>query len=123
MPVRDEEAVTSDVTAPVSSDVITPVTSDVTAPVTSDVTAPVASDVTVLRADIDLVDAEIRALVARRGELSRAIQRARIAGGGRRTDLARETRVITPYTQSFGRPGTAIALALLEICRGTKPTG
>ncbi|MFE2290358.1 chorismate mutase [Streptomyces sp. NPDC059452] len=83
----------------------------------------VTSDVAVLRSDIDLVDAELRALVARRGELSRAIQRARIAEGGRRTDLARETRVIAPYTEAFGRPGTAIALALLELCRGTKPTG
>ncbi|MFH8972843.1 chorismate mutase [Streptomyces sp. NPDC017890] len=72
-----------------------------------------------LRADLDRVDAEIRALFERRRELSQAVQRTRIAGGGPRTDLTREMRVISPYADAYGRQGTAIAMALLEICRGT----
>ncbi|MFD5163214.1 chorismate mutase [Streptomyces hawaiiensis] len=77
------------------------------------------ADVSALRADLDLVDAEIRALVGRRRELSREIQRIRQAAGGTHTDLTREMRVISPYTEAYGRQGTAIAMALLEICRGT----
>ncbi|MFJ8945564.1 chorismate mutase [Streptomyces sp. NPDC102395] len=80
------------------------------------------ADVSALRADLDVVDAEIRALVARRRELSREIQRIRQAAGGTRTDLTREMRVISPYTEAYGRQGTAIAMALLEICRGTGAT-
>ncbi|MET9348814.1 chorismate mutase [Streptomyces termitum] len=83
-------------------------------------TEPTAAErVTDLRARLDLVDAEIRALAGRRLELSREIQRVRQAAGGTRTDLAREMRVISPYTEAYGRQGTAIAMALLEICRGT----
>ncbi|GHA72356.1 chorismate mutase [Streptomyces termitum] len=78
-----------------------------------------AERVTDLRARLDLVDAEIRTLAGRRLELSREIQRVRQAAGGTRTDLAREMRVISPYTEAYGRQGTAIAMALLEICRGT----
>ncbi|MFJ1736827.1 chorismate mutase [Streptomyces sp. NPDC088254] len=80
------------------------------------------ADVSALRADLDVVDAEIRALVERRRELSREIQRIRQAAGGTRTDLTREMRVISPYTEAYGRQGTAIAMALLEICRGTGAT-
>ncbi|MFI9118407.1 chorismate mutase [Streptomyces bikiniensis] len=81
-----------------------------------------AAEVTALRARLDVVDAEVRALVARRLELSREIQRVRQSAGGARTDLTREMRVISPYTEAYGRQGTAIAMALLEICRGTGHT-
>lgn len=81
--------------------------------------ASTVADVAGLRADLDLVDAEIRALVERRRALSHEIQGVRLSAGGTRTDLARETRVISPYAETFGRQGTAIAMALLEICRGT----
>ncbi|RZU17392.1 chorismate mutase [Streptomyces sp. BK239] len=80
------------------------------------------ADVSALRADLDVVDAEIRAMVERRRELSREIQRLRQAAGGTRTDLTREMRVISPYAEAYGRQGTAIAMALLEICRGTGAT-
>src|SRR5690606_26030172 len=82
-------------------------------------TAP--ADVSALRADLDVVDAEIRALVERRRELSREIQRIRQSAGGTRTDLARVISVISPYAEAYGRQGTANAMALLEICRGTGP--
>ncbi|MQY15220.1 Intracellular chorismate mutase [Streptomyces sp. RB5] len=77
------------------------------------------SDVTTLRAGIDLIDVEIRALIERRRELSAGVQRARLAAGGTRTDLSREGRIISSYADAYGRQGTAIAMALLETCRGT----
>ncbi|MFE3515074.1 chorismate mutase [Streptomyces sp. NPDC059166] len=80
--------------------------------------AAALADVSTLRDRIDLVDTEIRALMERRRELSREIQRTRMAEGGTRTDFTREMRVISPYSESYGRQGTAVAMALLEICRG-----
>ncbi|MFE7096473.1 chorismate mutase [Streptomyces erythrochromogenes] len=76
------------------------------------------ADVAALRADLNVVDAEIRALLERRRTLSGEVQRARLSCGGTRTDFAREMHVIAPYTEAYGRQGTAIAMAVLEICRG-----
>lgn len=70
------------------------------------------------RARIDALDQQIADLILRRGDVSREIQAARIADGGRRVDLRRETEIITRYTAALGRPGTAIAMALLELGRG-----
>jgi chorismate mutase len=50
--------------------------------------------------------------------VSARIQSTRIADGGRRLDLRRETEVIGRYTRSLGRPGTSVAMALLELGRG-----
>ncbi len=50
--------------------------------------------------------------------VSARIQRARIASGGRRVHLAREMEVIGSYSARLGRPGTALAMTLLELCRG-----
>jgi chorismate mutase len=70
------------------------------------------------RARIDALDAQIAQLVLRRNEVSRRIQAARLAEGGRRVDLRRETEIIGRYTAALGRPGTTIAMALLELGRG-----
>ena len=70
------------------------------------------------RASIDALDEQIAQLVLRRNEVSRQIQAARLAEGGRRVDLRRETEVIGRYTAALGRPGTTIAMALLELGRG-----
>jgi chorismate mutase len=70
------------------------------------------------RARIDAIDDQIADLIRHRGEVSREIQAARIADGGRRVDLRRETEIIGRYTAALGRPGTAIAMALLELGRG-----
>ena len=78
-----------------------------------------AANVSELRSGIDRIDAEIRALFERRRELSHAVQRARMAEGGSRTDTGREMQIIKSYADGFGRQGTAISLALLEICRGS----
>ncbi|HEU5355053.1 MAG TPA: chorismate mutase [Actinocrinis sp.] len=70
------------------------------------------------RERIDALDAQIAELVQRRIDVSRQIQASRIADGGRRVDLRRETEIIARYSAALGRPGTAIAMALLELGRG-----
>jgi chorismate mutase len=70
------------------------------------------------RERIDAIDAELIELIRRRVAVSAQIQAVRIADGGRRLDLSRETEVIGRYTRSLGRPGTSVAMALLELGRG-----
>lgn len=71
-----------------------------------------------LRDGIDGLDTEILHLLERRRELSAAVQRARIAAGGRRTELGRENEIIRRYADRLGRSGGTIATTVLEICRG-----
>lgn len=70
------------------------------------------------RERIDAIDAQLVDLVRQRVEVSRQIQAARLADGGRRIDLRRESEIIGRYAGAFGRTGTAIAMALLELGRG-----
>ena len=70
------------------------------------------------RERIDALDAELIELIGRRVAVSAEIQSARLAEGGRRVDLRRETEVIGRYARTLGRPGTAVAMALLELGRG-----
>jgi chorismate mutase len=70
------------------------------------------------RARIDAIDAELIELISRRVAVSAEIQAARLSSGGRRLDLSRETEVIGRYTRELGRPGTSVAMALLELGRG-----
>ncbi|HEV2346480.1 MAG TPA: chorismate mutase [Actinocrinis sp.] len=70
------------------------------------------------RERIDALDARITELVQRRIDVSKQIQAARLADGGRRVDLRRESEIIARYSDALGRPGTAIAMALLELGRG-----
>jgi chorismate mutase len=70
------------------------------------------------RARIDAIDAQLLALIAERTEVSRAIQRARQAEGGPRVALAREGEVVGRWRGALDRPGTTIAMALLELGRG-----
>jgi chorismate mutase len=70
------------------------------------------------RERIDALDAELIALIERRVAVSGEIQASRLAEGGRRLDLRRETEVIGRYNRALGRPGTAVAMALLELGRG-----
>ncbi|MFR9676283.1 chorismate mutase [Streptomyces sp. TR06-5] len=70
------------------------------------------------RARIDALDEQIIALVRERMTVSAAIQQARIAAGGRRVHLAREMEILARYRSELGRPGTAVAMNLLELCRG-----
>lgn len=70
------------------------------------------------RAQIDDLDARILALITERVNAAAGIQAARIADGGRRLDLKRETEIIARYRTALGRPGVTVALAVLELCRG-----
>ncbi|NJP48065.1 chorismate mutase [Actinacidiphila epipremni] len=71
------------------------------------------------RARIDDLDARIIALVQERMAASRAVQQARMGAGGRRVHLAREMEILRTYGDALGRPGTSVAMTLLELCRGT----
>ncbi|GAB3128329.1 hypothetical protein GCM10027160_53760 [Streptomyces calidiresistens] len=67
---------------------------------------------------IDDLDERIIGLIRERMEVSDRIQRARIASGGRRVHLAREMEVLRHYGDALGRPGTDLAMTLLELGRG-----
>lgn len=70
------------------------------------------------RGRIDDLDTRIIALVTERMAVSAEIQRARIASGGRRVSLSREMEVLNHFSDELGRPGTTLAMTLLELCRG-----
>jgi chorismate mutase len=69
------------------------------------------------RARIDALDDQIIALVRARLEVSRANQKARINAGGGRVAHGRELEIMNHYADELGRPGGALALALLEFMR------
>jgi chorismate mutase len=71
-----------------------------------------------LRADVDQLDRDLQALVARRRELSHQIQALRLGRGGDRFDADREQAVIDAYAASLGPEGAALAEAVLRVCRG-----
>ncbi|MDT0346156.1 chorismate mutase [Streptomyces litchfieldiae] len=70
------------------------------------------------RTRIDDLDARIAELVRERITVSEQIQRTRIAAGGRRVHLSRELEILRRYREALGRPGTQLAMTLLELCRG-----
>jgi chorismate mutase len=70
------------------------------------------------RERIDALDGEIIALVQERMGVSAEIQRTRIESGGRRVHLTREMEVLSHYSDALGKPGTTLAMTLLELCRG-----
>lgn len=70
------------------------------------------------RQRIDDLDGRIIGLVQERAAVSAAIQHERITSGGRRVNLARELEVLNHYRDQLGKPGTALAMTLLEMCRG-----
>ncbi|MFI1796799.1 chorismate mutase [Streptomyces sp. NPDC020379] len=70
------------------------------------------------RKRIDDLDGRIIGLVQERMAVSAVIQRERIASGGRRVNLAREMEILGHYSGRLGKPGTALAMTLLELCRG-----
>lgn len=79
---------------------------------------PAADQVAAGRQAIDELDREIVRLIRRRAEVSAGVQRARLATGGRRVEHSREVEVVQHYSDALGRPGTRVALTLLELCRG-----
>ena len=71
------------------------------------------------RARIDALDDQIIALVQQRLEVSKRNQQARMAIGGGRVEHGRELEIMNHYAGQLGRPGGALALALLEVMRGS----
>ncbi|MFD8910128.1 chorismate mutase [Streptomyces sp. NPDC059575] len=70
------------------------------------------------RERIDALDDRILGLVQERMAVSAVVQEARISSGGRRVSLSREMEILGRYRDALGRPGTALAMTLLELCRG-----
>lgn len=80
---------------------------------------PDAADViTGARERIDSLDDRIIGLIQERAAVSAVIQDARITSGGRRVNLSREMEILTHYSDALGKPGTTLAMTLLELCRG-----
>ncbi|WP_306186457.1 chorismate mutase [Streptomyces sp. MK5] len=80
---------------------------------------PEAADViTGARERIDALDDRIIGLIQERMAVSAVIQEARIASGGRRVNLSREMEILGHYRDALGKPGTTVAMTLLELCRG-----
>ncbi|MEW2551842.1 chorismate mutase [Streptomyces zhihengii] len=74
--------------------------------------------ITGARERIDALDDRIIGLIQERMAVSAVIQDARITSGGRRVNLAREMEVLAHYRDALGKPGTALAMTMLELCRG-----
>ncbi|MYW68360.1 chorismate mutase [Streptomyces sp. SID8379] len=70
------------------------------------------------RERIDALDDRIIGLVQERMAVSAVIQEARITSGGRRVNLSREMEILSHYREALGKPGTSLAMTLLELCRG-----
>lgn len=70
------------------------------------------------RSRIDALDDRIIGLVQERMAVSAVIQEARITSGGRRINLSREMEILAQYRDALGKPGTSLAMTLLELCRG-----
>ncbi|MFF0060188.1 MULTISPECIES: chorismate mutase [unclassified Streptomyces] len=70
------------------------------------------------RGRIDTLDDRIIGLIQERMAVSAVIQEARVSSGGRRVNLSREMEVLGHFRDALGKPGTALAMTLLELCRG-----
>ncbi|MET8680861.1 chorismate mutase [Streptomyces sp. NPDC004647] len=81
-------------------------------------TPEAAAEVSDARGRIDDLDGRIIGLVQERMAVSAVIQQARIGSGGRRVNLSREMEILSHYREQLGKPGTALAMTLLELCRG-----
>lgn len=85
---------------------------------TTAATDAAGAEIDAARREIDELDGRIMALIKERMAVSERIQRTRIASGGRRVNLAREMDILRRYREGLGQPGTALAMTLLELCRG-----
>ncbi len=63
-------------------------------------------------------DDRIIGLIQERVAVSAVVQETRIASGGRRVSLTRENEILRHYSDALGKPGTALAMTLLELSRG-----
>ncbi|MER7763149.1 chorismate mutase [Streptomyces sp. NPDC097619] len=94
-------------------------TATATAPHAPAATAPSPEELIAgSRERIDTIDDRIIGLIQERMAVSSVIQEARIASGGRRVHLSREMEVLQHWSDALGKPGTSLAMTLLELCRG-----
>ncbi|MEU3499331.1 chorismate mutase [Streptomyces hundungensis] len=77
-----------------------------------------AAVITGARERIDALDDRIIGLIQERMAVSAVIQESRIASGGRRVNLNREMEVLAHFSDALGKPGTGLAMKVLELCRG-----
>lgn len=101
-----------------AADTATGTATNTTADRTGARTEEAADVITGARERIDTLDDRIIGLVQERMAISAVIQEARIASGGRRVNLSREMDVLGHYRDALGKPGTSLAMTLLELCRG-----
>ncbi|MDG9716878.1 chorismate mutase [Streptomyces sp. DH24] len=97
---------------------MTTTTTAATAEKTGARTDEAAGLITGARDRIDALDDRIIGLIQERMAVSAVIQEARISSGGRRVNLSREMEVLSHFRDALGKPGTALAMTLLELCRG-----
>ncbi|MFJ9740153.1 chorismate mutase [Streptomyces sp. NPDC101166] len=81
-------------------------------------TSEAADVISGARERIDALDDRIIGLIRERMAVSAVIQDARLASGGRRVNLSREMEILNHYSEALGKPGTSLAMTLLELCRG-----
>ncbi len=74
--------------------------------------------ITNARDRIDALDDRIIGLIQERMAVSAVIQESRISSGGRRVNLSREMEILAHYRDALGKPGTSLAMTMLELCRG-----
>ncbi len=79
---------------------------------------PTISTIAEGRQLIDDIDAQVRALLASRRDLSGQIQALRTVEGGPRIEHARENEIIASWADQLGPRGVEIAMAVLTLCRG-----
>ena len=77
-----------------------------------------ANEITGARERIDALDDRLIGLIQERMAVSAVIQEARMTSGGRRVNLAREMEILGHYRDALGKPGTSLAMTMLELCRG-----
>ncbi|MBQ0866862.1 chorismate mutase [Streptomyces smyrnaeus] len=94
------------------------------APQPEDTSQPwVEARVAELRRSIDEIDSAVIELLRRRAQLSRQVQKARIAQRGARIAPAREDRVREHFRSNLlGTRGEQVAGAVLLLCRGGCPS-
>jgi chorismate mutase len=88
--------------------------------ITDPTLAPTVTSIDDGRAQIDAIDADLIALVARRRAVSTQIQRLRVDAGGSRIEHSRENAVIRRWADALGDGGVELALAVLSHCRGRR---
>ncbi|MFJ5529639.1 chorismate mutase [Streptomyces sp. NPDC093261] len=105
--------------AATSTEQATPTAEKSTAAEKTGAHTPEAADVIIgARERIDALDDRIIGLIQERMAVSAVVQEARIASGGRRVNLSREMEILGHYREALGKPGTGLAMTLLELCRG-----